>query len=370
MCLLVQQTKETNFSDEFLTGVFLRNSDGIGVMWADDGKLMYHKALVASAGEFVAFYDDNIRGKACCWHARMKTHGDIDLTNCHPYPVFGFEGEDVPLPVLLMHNGVLATGNSNDTSKSDTWHYIRDFIRPMLNDNPELLHSAAFQKLLASHIGGGNKFALMDALGRTVIINRQAGVEYAGAWLSNTYAWDYYGLHPDMKHHKRQPTYSWPNQWASKAWTPPKHTVKRAPEPVPVKTKKRRVSKGKPATVNTSSTIDTTNVEIQEFLDTVLDANFELWESLTFEMVRRLIRGSSLRDPWDLLDMLVAQEIDDATFLDCVKHPHKIEDVRSELLDYQAAEDDYWDSVDYAYGTNKQKELDAQDDAQFQLSLR
>lgn len=206
MCLLIQQTKETNFSDEFLSGVYSRNSDGIGFMWAEDNKLNYYKALPATAKECIEIYREYAQGKDCCVHFRMKTHGNIDLTNCHPYPVFGFkdEEEDAEMPILLMHNGVLSTGNSADLTKSDTWHYIRNFIRPLLKADPEVMHTEAFQKIVASHIGSSNKFAMMDATGRTVILNRQAGVEYEGAWLSNTYAWDYYGLHPNApKYHSR-----------------------------------------------------------------------------------------------------------------------------------------------------------------------
>lgn len=191
MCLLVTQSADTRLDDALLRGVYRKNSDGVGVMWAEDGALHYKKAMPQSEDEFVAFYHENIKGKNCAWHARMRTHGDINMENCHPYPVFGFEGGDAEHPMLLMHNGILSTGNTKDTTKSDTWHYIRDYLRPILADTPKLLLVPAFQKLVESHIGSGNKFVLMDYEGNTVTLNKSRGVEYNGAWFSNTYAWDY-----------------------------------------------------------------------------------------------------------------------------------------------------------------------------------
>lgn len=63
----------------------------------------------------------------------MKTHGDIDMENCHPYP---------------------------------QWV---DFMGGV--------------------IGSGNKFGLLRSDGVACIINRKSGVEFSDSWLSNTYAW-------------------------------------------------------------------------------------------------------------------------------------------------------------------------------------
>lgn len=184
MCLLTQQTTQSKFSDEFLADVYNKNQDGLGIMYADDNKLHIFKCLPASAQEFIDFYRKHADGKNCVWHARMQTHGDIDFDNCHPYKVT----EDV----WLAHNGILSTGNAADKSKSDTWHFIRNFIRPALIGNPELLTDESWQKFVGEMIGRSNKFALVRADGAVVVINAHAGVNYENAWLSNTYAWSYH----------------------------------------------------------------------------------------------------------------------------------------------------------------------------------
>lgn len=184
MCLLVQQTTISKFSDEFLADVYNKNQDGLGIMYAEGDKLHIFKCLPANAQEFVDFYRKHADGKNCVWHARMQTHGDIDFDNCHPYKVT----EDV----WLAHNGILSTGNAADKSKSDTWHFIQNFIRPALLGNPDLLTDVNWQKFVGEIIGRGNKFALVRNDGAVVVINAAAGVNYENAWLSNTYAWSYH----------------------------------------------------------------------------------------------------------------------------------------------------------------------------------
>lgn len=181
MCLLVNQPKTTNFTDAFLTDVFTKNSDGLGVMYAEDGKIHVYKCLPANAQDFIDFYRKHAEGRDCVWHARMQTHGDIDMDNCHPYQVTD--------DIWLAHNGVLGTGNKWDKSKSDTWHFIRNVLRPALSHNPDLILDPAYQEFLGDVIGRQNKFGLVRADGKTVIINESSGVNFVGAWLSNTYAW-------------------------------------------------------------------------------------------------------------------------------------------------------------------------------------
>jgi hypothetical protein len=188
MCLLVTQTKSSPIlSNEWLEDFYTYNSDGIGVMWANHGDLVIKKVLPKSADDFIHFYHSEIAGKDCAFHLRMRTHGDIDLTNCHPYEVLTRSEHGIDL--WLMHNGILSTGNKADESKSDTWHYINDYLRPMLSANPDFAFHPSFAEIVGEHIGSSNKFVLMDNEGRQAVINQNAGVYWAGLWLSNTYAW-------------------------------------------------------------------------------------------------------------------------------------------------------------------------------------
>ena len=181
MCLLIHQKPDTKFDNEFLADVYAQNKDGLGIMYSENGVLVIAKALPRTADEFVAFYREHTEDRECVVHARMQTHGEIDLANCHPY--------DVTDRVALAHNGILATGNDADKTKSDTWHFVENIIRPAVLGDPSIILRDSWQRFIGSAIGSSNKFGLMTADGDVVIINRASGVEFRGAWLSNTYAW-------------------------------------------------------------------------------------------------------------------------------------------------------------------------------------
>lgn len=181
MCLLIQQPASVNFTDAFLLDVYAKNQDGLGVMYAVEGKLHVYKCLPANGQDFVDFYRKHAANRDCIWHARMQTHGDIDMENCHPYRVTD--------DIWLAHNGVLSTGNDADQTKSDTWHFIKNVLRPALTSNPDLMQDKEWIAFMGSVIGGSNKFGLLRADGAACIINRKSGVEFEKSWLSNTYAW-------------------------------------------------------------------------------------------------------------------------------------------------------------------------------------
>jgi hypothetical protein len=188
MCLLVTQSKSSPvLSDAWLTDFYDFNSDGVGVMFANNGDLVIKKIIPKNAEEFIQFYRADIQGRDCAFHLRMRTHGEIDLLNCHPYEVLNRAEHGIDL--WLMHNGILSTGNKANIKMSDTWHYINDYLKPMLAGNPDFAFHPAFKALVADHIGGSNKFVLMDNEGRQVVINQEEGVYWGGLWLSNTYAW-------------------------------------------------------------------------------------------------------------------------------------------------------------------------------------
>ena len=182
MCLLITQSADAEpFSYDQVEDFYWFNSDGIGIMYPDNGELVVKKALPKEPLECFEFIRENAEGRNCAIHFRMRTHGPVDIDNCHPYLI---------LPNLwLMHNGILRIGNDADKTKSDTWHYINAYLRPLLKDNPSLAFEDVFIELISDHVGTGNKFVIMDNEGRIAHYNYESGVEWGKRWMSNTYAW-------------------------------------------------------------------------------------------------------------------------------------------------------------------------------------
>lgn len=180
MCILIHHTPETSFSDDVLRDFYDHNPDGFGVMFGD-GKKMHITKSLGSVEETIALYRDICEGRECIIHYRMKTHGDIDLDNCHPYKVTD--------DLWMAHNGVLSMGNPIDPKRSDTWHFIEYILKPAMLHNPNIILDPDYQAYIEKMIGASNKFAFLHSSGEVVVLNYDAGVEHQGAWLSNTYAW-------------------------------------------------------------------------------------------------------------------------------------------------------------------------------------
>lgn len=189
MCLIIvgasREVRETLLDHpDVMRDIYLSNADGLGAMYPTTRGLRTIRTLPKNAQDFAQVIralptDDRV----VALHARMATHGSHTLENCHPYDV-------ITGRVALMHNGVLATGNAEDKTKSDTWHYVRKTVAPMLLKAPKLFMNEGWQELVARDITGANRFVVMNDRGDYTILNEDTGIYHNGIWFANEYAWD------------------------------------------------------------------------------------------------------------------------------------------------------------------------------------
>lgn len=188
MCLITVSTAAT-ITNEMLNNramiesIFEYNSDGLGAMYRNKRGLRIVKVLprdIKDALEFFRSLPTDDRMLAVHW--RMKTHGTINLDNCHPYDVV--EGR-----LAMMHNGILSTGNAADPSRSDTWHFIQDYLAEAMQQAPAVAHTKGFLDMCGEFIGN-NRFVFMSDDGKVSIVNKDQGIEHGGVWFANTYAWE------------------------------------------------------------------------------------------------------------------------------------------------------------------------------------
>jgi hypothetical protein len=97
-----------------------------------------------------------------------------------------------------MHNGILHTGNAADKDKSDTWHFINDYLHTAVSSSPDLVYDAGFVSMMEEFIGN-NRFVFMNGEGRMQHVNFDQGIEHDDLWFSNTYAWSPSRLIPSYK---------------------------------------------------------------------------------------------------------------------------------------------------------------------------
>lgn len=212
MCLLITgpaASIKTLYADgTVLRDVYDSNSDGLGAMFAKDGKLHIRKVLPKTVQDAAAFIDALPDTGELALHWRMRTHGAIDLTQCHPYEVN--EG------TWMMHNGILSTGNKADPTKSDTWHFINDYLKDM---PPDVLHNENVAEMIGDYIGS-NRFAIMSSDGRLTVVNRSQGIEHEELWFSNTYAWTPSLVIPSYRGNSfRGGAYTWDSRDYESYWT-------------------------------------------------------------------------------------------------------------------------------------------------------
>lgn len=192
MCLIIQvapRPERKPITDDFLLDMYTKNPDGFGFMWFDGGIKTFK--TVAPFRKFKKCFrrlERNFDGEFFV-HARIRTHGDINASQSHPYPIAAPDGTTAG---WLMHNGVLHTGNKADTKLSDTWHFVNEWLEPLV---AKFGHSVLTDPLIGEWLAGfigNNRFVLMDKDGGTNVLNHSQGIEWNAMWLSNTYAWSPY----------------------------------------------------------------------------------------------------------------------------------------------------------------------------------
>jgi len=152
------------------------NPDGGGIAWVEDSKLKIFKELK----DFSTFYDkykelkDTNKVTNMLLHFRIRTHGKVNESNCHPFKVND--------NIAFIHNGVISgTGLSKCDDFSDTYLFNQLFLQKMPKD---FLHNEAILNLISEYIGY-SKIILLDNKNHWVIINENLGHWSGKNWFSN-----------------------------------------------------------------------------------------------------------------------------------------------------------------------------------------
>jgi len=134
MCIIIHKPKDKTVDLDALKRCWDRNDHGAGFMFANDNKVwgnkgyMTFEALLAGLHGAGFYRKGKLTGKhAVTIHFRLASHGKIQPSNCHPFPVTD------ELDVLkarfweadcgVAHNGVIPIERDNKNI-SDTMTYI------------------------------------------------------------------------------------------------------------------------------------------------------------------------------------------------------------------------------------------------------
>lgn len=184
MCLIVyKQGEDASFSNNnFKRAINNGNEDGFGIMYVEDGRVKVEKSL-GKPEEQLSLYK-TLKGKdTFALHLRLKTHGEVDEENIHPFCILNKDDGD-PIDLFMMHNGVIRC-DSPDKAYCDSYNFAKYYLKPMLKADPYLIDNKYWQEMVVDYIGVTNKLLFMNSEGETWIINEDKGEYVDGSWLSS-----------------------------------------------------------------------------------------------------------------------------------------------------------------------------------------
>lgn len=178
MCLLIHKRAGAELPACLIDSAVDYNPHGFGLMtYGDDGRVLVRRRVRSRKSELHALVEQ-FQDRECVIHLRYGTSGVVDHTNTHPIRI--------TRDIYMAHNGTVNL-QRHDAERSDTWHLVNDYLRPILSRRPEVLHDQFFHELVTHWCGPHNRFVFMDgSTRRTVIVNRDSGHDFGGLWLSNT----------------------------------------------------------------------------------------------------------------------------------------------------------------------------------------
>ena len=174
MCIAIYKPEEKIIPYNTLKECYDSNPDGAGFMYAEDKQLHIKKGFFT----LKEFYKEYVKhqDKKVVLHFRIKTHGKIDKTNCHPFAINNAVG--------FVHNGIIS--GFGDSDHSDTIGFNNNVLQPLVNKWGNLaIFQDPLKDLIESRIGY-SKLIFLDRHGNHNIFNEHKGVWDDEVWYSNT----------------------------------------------------------------------------------------------------------------------------------------------------------------------------------------
>lgn len=178
MCIAIVKPVGTDISRDILENCAENNPDGCGFAYINVDNQGKRRLKTRKAMDFDSFYEKYEKAieqnpeSPFLIHFRIKTHGKIDLANCHPFQV---DAEHV-----FIHNGTIS-GLKKEDDMSDTRVFNRDMLRILPKDWNK---NSGIKSLIEEFIGY-SKLAVLNLDGEVNIYNEQKGYWIGEVWYSN-----------------------------------------------------------------------------------------------------------------------------------------------------------------------------------------
>ena len=178
MCIAIYKPADKVLSKELLSNCFDNNSDGAGFAYINTDLYGKKRLKVYKSLSFENFYKKYERATRIATdspfliHFRIKTHGPVDIPNCHPFYINKNE--------VFIHNGIIS-GVGYDKDVSDT----RLFNDLILKQLPKGWKDQKVYQLLVESFIGFSKLVVLNVDKSFKILNESKGEWFEGCWMSN-----------------------------------------------------------------------------------------------------------------------------------------------------------------------------------------
>lgn len=177
MCVIIHAAAKQTISKETLKNCYDNNVDGWGIMWADKGEVHGVKD-VSPFESFYKIWRDIPRHVERGVHFRIKTHGLINKSNCHPF---------IPNSNLgIMHNGTISTPLI-ESDMSDTFNFVKYEVKPLIADWEDFMNDEGFNKLM-EETTGYSKLLFLNGEGKFLRIRDSMWHKHEGVHFSNQHS--------------------------------------------------------------------------------------------------------------------------------------------------------------------------------------
>ena len=192
MCIIIYKPQGIKLFDDTLKNCFENNEDGAGFAYVENEQIHLQKGFFTLA-EFMEAYDPH-KTKQAVIHFRIRTHGDYEATNCHPF--------EIAPGIVFAHNGIISS-LPTDKTKSDTVVFNELILQNLIRVyGKQILFDKTIQTILSGYIGW-SKLVFLDNQGNHLITNEDKGQWISKCWFSNN-TWQKFKKYAPPQH--TQPT--------------------------------------------------------------------------------------------------------------------------------------------------------------------
>lgn len=221
MCIAIAKQADIAINRSILQQCFNSNPDGAGFCIEINGSLVINKGYFTFDDFYTAFKPyENLKALI---HFRIRTHGDKDETNCHPFYI----NDDL----VFIHNGVINNVHA-PANLSDTIVFNNNFLSPLVSKfGNSALTDPAVKPMIENFIGCSKLAMFVKGQEDFVFFNEAMGNRSTeGIWFSNT-SWQAPKVYPPQYKDERGRFKGYKSKeqwdfWESESTIPKSHLVR------------------------------------------------------------------------------------------------------------------------------------------------